>query len=251
MNYGPKIVTNGLVLALDAADKKSYSGSGTTWNDLTQNRNNFTLYNSPTFANTYGGELRFNLTNYARNRNNTIINSIAANGTVEIWCRTYDGTFGNQAYGRLISVANDTGTGSDTTSTQGSNNDYSNFFAFARNAGTEYLNLWYKNNPAPFGATNTYNTNLYVQLIFNWSTSGSNMTFNHYINASSVASNTYTQSAYTGANNITLAMNSNGAVSAMAEPIKAAYSIVRLYNRTLSASEIRQNFNTQRGRFGI
>ena len=32
--YGPKIVTDGLVLSLDAADKNSYPGSGTTWYDL-------------------------------------------------------------------------------------------------------------------------------------------------------------------------------------------------------------------------
>jgi hypothetical protein len=31
MNYGPKTVTNGLILAVDAADKNSYVGSGTTW----------------------------------------------------------------------------------------------------------------------------------------------------------------------------------------------------------------------------
>jgi len=31
---GPDIVTDGLVLCLDAADKISYSGSGTTWSDL-------------------------------------------------------------------------------------------------------------------------------------------------------------------------------------------------------------------------
>jgi hypothetical protein len=39
---GPKIVRNGLVLALDAADKNSYPGTGTTWNDLSGNNNNGT-----------------------------------------------------------------------------------------------------------------------------------------------------------------------------------------------------------------
>ena len=33
-NYNPQIVTSGLVLALDAANPKSYPGSGTAWNDL-------------------------------------------------------------------------------------------------------------------------------------------------------------------------------------------------------------------------
>ena len=35
--YSPKIVTNGLVLALNAADKNSYKGSGTVWKDLSGN----------------------------------------------------------------------------------------------------------------------------------------------------------------------------------------------------------------------
>ena len=50
---GPKIVTDGLVLALDAANPKSYPGSGTTWYDLSGNGNHATLYNSPVWNGTY------------------------------------------------------------------------------------------------------------------------------------------------------------------------------------------------------
>ena len=42
VNYQNKIVTNGLVLCLDAADKKSYPGTGTTWFDRSGNGNNGT-----------------------------------------------------------------------------------------------------------------------------------------------------------------------------------------------------------------
>jgi hypothetical protein len=47
--YNPKTVTNGLVLFLDAANPKSYPGSGTMWSDLTGNGYNATLQNNPTF----------------------------------------------------------------------------------------------------------------------------------------------------------------------------------------------------------
>lgn len=47
--YNPSIVTNGLVLYLDAGNVKSYSGAGTTWTDLTELGNNGTLTNGPTF----------------------------------------------------------------------------------------------------------------------------------------------------------------------------------------------------------
>jgi hypothetical protein len=48
---GGSIVTSGLVLALDAADRNSYPGSGTTWNDLSGNSNSGSLVNGPTFSN--------------------------------------------------------------------------------------------------------------------------------------------------------------------------------------------------------
>jgi hypothetical protein len=54
MFTGPHIVTDGLVLSLDAANTKSYPGSGTTWFDKSGNINNGTLVNSPTYTNNPG-----------------------------------------------------------------------------------------------------------------------------------------------------------------------------------------------------
>ena len=59
MQYGPKIVTNGLVLCLDAADRNSYSGSGTSWIDLSGNGGDGTLTNGPTFNSGSGGNIIF------------------------------------------------------------------------------------------------------------------------------------------------------------------------------------------------
>jgi hypothetical protein len=42
LNYGPSIVKDGLVLALNAADVNSYPGSGNTWYDVSGNGNNAT-----------------------------------------------------------------------------------------------------------------------------------------------------------------------------------------------------------------
>jgi hypothetical protein len=53
--YNPTIIQDGLVVALDAANTKSYPGSGSTWFDLTGNGNNFNLVNSPTWSNANGG----------------------------------------------------------------------------------------------------------------------------------------------------------------------------------------------------
>jgi hypothetical protein len=46
-----KIVTDGLVLALDAADRNSYVGGSTVWNDVSGNNYTGSLVNGPTFSN--------------------------------------------------------------------------------------------------------------------------------------------------------------------------------------------------------
>jgi len=56
--YSPKIITDGLVFAVDAANKKSYPGSGTTWTDLVDS-NNGTLTNGPTYDSANGGSIVF------------------------------------------------------------------------------------------------------------------------------------------------------------------------------------------------
>lgn len=51
---GPNIVTDGLILALDAASARSYPGSGNTWTDLSGKGNNFTLDSSGITHNSAG-----------------------------------------------------------------------------------------------------------------------------------------------------------------------------------------------------
>jgi hypothetical protein len=56
---GPGLITNGLVLYLDAGNIESYTGSGTTWTDLSGNGNNGTLTNGPTYSSSTGGSIVF------------------------------------------------------------------------------------------------------------------------------------------------------------------------------------------------
>lgn len=45
--YSPKIVTDGLVMYLDAANPRSYPRSGTAWNDISGNNITGTLTDGP------------------------------------------------------------------------------------------------------------------------------------------------------------------------------------------------------------
>jgi hypothetical protein len=84
---GPNIVRSGLALALDAADKNSYRGTGTTWKDLSGNAYNGTLTNGPTFSNINGGTIVFDGTNdYVSIPSNSNFNN-GNNITVEAWAQ--------------------------------------------------------------------------------------------------------------------------------------------------------------------
>ena len=61
ISYNPRIVTDGLVLCLDAANKRSYPGAGTTWSDLTKNNHNGTLVNNASFNSGNGGGIVLDL----------------------------------------------------------------------------------------------------------------------------------------------------------------------------------------------
>lgn len=252
LSHSPRIVTDGLVLCLDAANRKSYPGSGNTWFDLSGFNQNFTLYNTPVFSNSSVGELLFSGSNdYARIQNSTSIDTASANGTAEIWFKTIGSTLG-VTYARLISFSDETGTGSDTTSTQGTNRDYSDYLCLVKNNNVESLGLWYKNNPNAFGPATLVNTNTYFHAVISWSTSGASMTFRFYLNGTNTNTSTITQSAYgINASTITLGQNCAGALTNPMENCSCAFSSFKLYNRALSETEVQQNFAALRGRYSI
>ena len=59
LSHSPRIVTNSLVLCLDAANTKSYPGTGTTWSDLSGNSNDGTLNNGVGYSSDNNGALVF------------------------------------------------------------------------------------------------------------------------------------------------------------------------------------------------
>jgi hypothetical protein len=99
------IVTDGLVLALDAGRTLSYSGSGTTWTDLSDNSNNGTLTNGPTFSSDNFGAIVFDGTNDTVSLGTQINSDITETDiTVSFW--TYlDSTSGDRAFVAMSSVA--------------------------------------------------------------------------------------------------------------------------------------------------
>lgn len=88
LGFNRTIVQDGLVCHLDAANKNSYPGSGTTWTDLTGNGNSATINGSPTYTSNNGG--RWTVDNvgttwFDLDSKASLINTSA--GTVGGWCR--------------------------------------------------------------------------------------------------------------------------------------------------------------------
>lgn len=93
---GPNIVTNGLVLHLDAANTKSLVSGSSTWYDKSGYGNNGTLINGPGFDSSNGGSIVFDGVNDFVNFGNILSN--LSNITYEIWFNTT----ASSAYDALI-----------------------------------------------------------------------------------------------------------------------------------------------------
>ena len=238
------IVTNGLVLNLDAANPRSYPQpyNGTTWTDLSGVGNNGTLTNGPIFGSENGGYIRCDGTNdYIQVIDNPSLDFGSGSFTVEYWFRKlttsigFDNIWGVGKWNTGASPGTnewDLAIGNGTT---GNGNQY----AFAVEAGSVIygtglsstqlsLNTWYQLVGQRDGAS--FKTYLNGTLTMNVTSPG--------FTTSSIINNV-------GRN---LRINNSGLNNLYTNVDNAN---VKIYNRALSATEITQNFNALRGRYGI
>ena len=219
VNYNSKIVTDGLVLCLDAANRKSYPGSGTTWIDLSGRGNNGAIANSPIFS---ANSFTFNGTTQEVDCGNATNLQITV-GSIGAWFAAdatnsgYNGIITKQlAWGLFVQdnllVTYDWGNavGRSTSRTVGNNSWNHVMMTFTETVGTP------SNNARIY-----LNGNLVLTT-----------TVKHF---------DHTVTVQIGEGNATpLGQFFGGKIS-------AAY----VYNRVLTEAEIRQNFNALRGRYGI
>jgi hypothetical protein len=221
--HSPLVVTDGLIMYLDAANPKSYPGSGTTWTDISRNGNNATVESSVAFGTTYGGGLT--TLNNASNTNQRIygtFNLSSANYTWEIWY-TDNGSQGGDASG--FGVTDASGVSSN---------------GFRANSNSS-VQQWVGGSLTVGQTISTANTPKQVIL------RRSGTTFNSFSNGVLIDTDT---AASTSGTFVNYSMNCS-TCTASNNGWNGTYYIVKMYNRTLSDAEITQNFNALRTRFGI
>jgi hypothetical protein len=226
------IVTNGLVLNLDAGFTPSYSQSGITWYDIGSSSNNGSMVNGPSFSSTGGGSLFFDGVN---DYGNLSVNPGAWGQNSVSLCVAVYPEFDGETYGRPIFSKNESCVSGEWAIEYGRSgiNNGTNKFSF---------------NSAVFvTSTNTFPKNAWY--IVGFSFDASNRKYLMYVNGNLEASGT-------GVTNLN---NHNGTFGIgrfsncypNVGPWKGGISYIQLYNRALSSSELLQNYNAQKGRFGL
>ena len=228
-NYSPKIVTDGLVFAVDAANKKSYPGSGTTWSDLAGN-SNVTLYNSPTYSSDNGGLISFDGVNEGgQTTSGTLLD---APMTVDAWAKPQ--TTGTD--GAIV--------GNWTQSNQNfllwwDVGVTPNFRAIARTSVSVSVAT---SESATRGTVNTWN-----HVSVTWDSTNLKIYLNGTLQETVATGTVYTPGNYQAG----IGADYNGSPGTTARNLNGDIAAVKIYNRVLLDTEISQNYNALKSRFGL
>jgi len=244
LSHSPRIITNGLVLCLDAANTKSYPGSGTSWTDLSGNGNTGTLTNGPTYSSANSGSIVFDGVNdYVSISSTNNFNFQSNNFTVELIFFFDSSTSSDDTYRTLLHFGSGTTYFSIVKWRSGIGNgiviDYSV-------SGNRYTITTTNLAPNP-NVSNTITSPLYdvVNKSSFLSVSTISNVMSLYINGILYGSVTL-GSRWNQNQNLNIGFNGSG------NYMKGNIPLIRVYNnKGLTASEISQNFNALRGRYGI
>ena len=213
--HSPSIVIDGLRFCLDAANTKSYPGSGTTWTDISGKNHAGTLTNGPTFSSDNGGSIVFDGSNDYVNA--TPITK-PASCTFSCWAKS------TNVSTRMLFNAGGNGSGPDL------------FF----HSGIISWNTWDANNN-PFGNVPSSATDgkYHNYVVVNDSSSNTKLYYDtELLGTATYRSATGTNTLYIGGTTHTYQWS--GSISSF-----------MIYDKLLTESEILQNYNSHKGRFGL
>jgi hypothetical protein len=233
--YSPKIVRDSLVVHLDAANSKSYPGTGSTWFDLSNNGYNATLVNSPTYN--PRGYFSFNGTTQYAYHTVVPFGTDTTYYTFEMWFKMR--TLPTSEYGANGQIWG------------GQNGNNVVMYLNPSVSASSTLNTVYDDSRYTAATGHISNGSVSANQWVHWVTQGNPVTatISHYINGvldkpfSAVLAG---QEARTWTDPATIAYDSRWLTYSQLD-----VAVLKHYNRILSAAEVNQNFQAMRGRFGV
>jgi hypothetical protein len=224
--YGAQIQKNRVVGEYTPTTASAITPS-TTWADLSGNGINITPNGTfPTYQSSPSG-LTFS-TGYISNASTSTVLNITNNISIDVWVNQT--TLVN--YGGIIVY------GTGLAEQWSLNSDATYGFSF----GTNWPGTWYLTYPSAGTATAT---NKWINVVVTFASGTTNWYINGNLNntvAQGISSLTPAVNGFVGIGN-----NFPGGY----EYFAGAMSIIRVYNRVISATEVSQNFQAQRDRYGI
>jgi len=226
VNFGTTgITTNGLVLNLDAANTASYGGSGTVWRDISGGGNDGILTNGPTYSNSgASSSIVFDGADDFINLGNTSINIGTGDMSVSIWVKV-TAFFGINAFFYSI--------GSNQSGFYGLGCTLNGTPFFATTPGGQIITL---------GSAGSITANNWCNLVG----TRINGTIRLYLNGSQTGT-PVTSSGVFNTTNAKIGTNAD----ASSEKLQGNSSLFMLYNVGLTDSQVLQNYNAQKSRFGL
>ena len=248
MKFGNRIVTDGLIFAVDAANPISYPGSGTTWNDLTLNKNNGTLINGPTFSSANAGSIVFDGVNDEVIGTNSTLLSFGDGST--------DSPFSLSAWIYM----------DDTSSTNPIMGKYRSYTPFRGEYSFQIANQKLLFQCVDGGTSvrvrrdsdSTLSTGRWYNLAATYNANGTDEGIVLYMDGEVLPSSGFGQDGSYVAmqragdpSELTIGVLLDEGNTNFQSNMDGKISNTHIYNRALSSSEILQNYNALKGRFGL
>jgi hypothetical protein len=238
-NYSPKIVTNSLALNIDAANTKSYPGSGTSWTNLTSNNITGTLVNGPTFNSGNGGAIAFDGSNDYVNLGINPSCYSPTGFTIDSWVKLTNNSGANP----ILCIYN--------SSTLSSNNEYVFGLGNSRLYGWVYdsTNAAYRGRYVTISSFIANNTWCNLHMVYDGGTTNSSVKL--YINSIQLDSVDFGAGTFVSVRNTSSPMAIGVINGGVGGPLNGSMASLKYYTRALSAQEILQNYNAVKTRFGL
>jgi hypothetical protein len=230
-HYSPKIVTDGLVLYLDAANTKSYVSGSIIWNDISRGGNNGTLTNGPTFSSANGGSIVFDGTN-------DYVQVTSPFGDIDWSSRawSFSAWMRLDALGNICLVSLNSSNSSHFIVNNVFFSNGASFWYFIRNSTSTQTNF-----QTPTGS---FTTNQFFHFTMTYNGSGllsSNINF--YKDGVLLTT--------TNGGGASLSNQTGLQIGGTNYPLDGNVYNFLMYNKVLSPTEVLQNFNATKTRFGL